>query len=254
MDDKLPHSECKLCRIAVENMSVQLDNEEQLHDISLHIHCGEMTVLVGPNGAGKTTLIRALLNQVPYNGIIHHLDQDARPFSKLRIGYVPQQLPFDRQMPLTVRDLLACTLSSRPIWTGVSAKTRTLALQTLSAAKAESLIDKRLGALSGGELQRVLLALALSPLPDLLILDEPVSGVDQNGQALFLDTVKELKKNHHMAVLLVSHDMELVRCYADRVLLLNKTILAHGSPDEVFRHPAFAEAFPASRHILEGLS
>lgn len=235
---------CRLCRISLDHVHVNLDKETQLEDVSLHIHCGEITVLVGPNGAGKTTLLRALLNQVPFSGEIRHEDHDGKPFSKVVTGYVPQQLPFDRQMPITVRDTLAAALSRRAVWTGVSRATRLKALETLKTAEAESLIDKRLGTLSGGELQRVLLALALSPTPDLLILDEPVSGVDQNGQMLFLKTVDTLRRHHHLAILMVSHDWDMVKKFADRVILINKSVLAMGTPEEVFSSPAFSQAFP----------
>lgn len=235
---------CGLCHIELQGVSVKLDNETLLSDVSLHVHCGELTVLVGPNGGGKTTLLRAMLRQVPFEGKILHLDEHGKPFSSMRVGYVPQQLPFDKQMPVTVRDLLSSALSRRPVWTGVGAKTRLQVLEALTLAQAETLVNKRLGALSGGELQRVLLALALTPTPDLLILDEPVSGVDHNGQALFLDTVSTLRRQKHLAILMVSHDWLLVQEYADQVALIDKTSLHVGSAAEVFASPAFAAAFP----------
>lgn len=113
----------------------------------------------------------------------------------------------------------------------------------MSAAKAENLIDRPLGRCSGGELQRVLLALALHPAPDLLVLDEPISGVDRNGMQLFLETVRGLRKHRHMAILLVSHDLDLVREYADHVVLLDKTVLTQGKPEDVFASPEFAGVF-----------
>lgn len=235
---------CGLCRVELDHVSVVREGDELLHDVNLHIHCGQLTALVGPNGAGKTTLIRALLGQLPYTGTIRHMDERERDFSGVRIGYVPQQLAFDKQMPVTVCDLMAASLSRRPVWLGVSGKTREKVLTALRRADAERLTDKKLGSLSGGELQRVLLAMALEPLPDLLILDEPVSGVDQNGLSLFLQLVCELKQRHHMAILLVSHDWELVRRYADNVALLEKSILCDGAPAEVFASAPFRKAFP----------
>lgn len=237
-------SQCGLCRIELDHVSVRLDNETLLKEVNLHVHCGQLTVLIGPNGGGKTTLLRAVLGQIPYEGTISHLDRHSKPFPSMRVGYVPQQLLFDRQMPLTVRDLLASSLSKRPVWTGVSKAARERATAALELAQAQSLINKRLGALSGGELQRVLLALALTPAPDLLLLDEPVSGVDHNGQALFLDTVNALRAQQHMAILMVSHDWTLVREYADMAALIDKTTLAVGTPDEVFSSEAYAAAFP----------
>ena len=161
----------------------------------------------------------------------------------LRTGYVPQHLQFDREMPLTVRDFMAASLSKRPVWTGVSKKTRARVDEALAAVHAESLADVPLGRCSGGELQRVLLALAMNPAPDLLVLDEPVSGIDRNGLKMFLDTLLDLKQAHHMAILLVSHDLRFVREYADHVVLLDKSVLAQGSAEEVFASPEFSAVF-----------
>lgn len=244
-----PLDACRLCRIAVEHVGVRLDGEALLEDISLHIHCGELTVLMGPNGGGKTTLVRALLGQINHQGQILHQDAQGRPFPGVRMGYVPQQLPFDRRIPVSVSDLLACAFSRRPVAVGLGHKTRRQVTEALALSKAEGLAKRRLGALSGGELQRVLLALALSPVPDLLILDEPISGVDQNGQALFLETVSALRSAHHLAVLMVSHDWALVRRYADHAILLNRQVLEDGTPQQVFASPSFALAFPATSAV-----
>lgn len=234
---------CKLCRIALENVSVQRGGQMLLQDVSMHIHCGQLTVLIGQNGAGKTTLIRALLGEYAHGGSIRHVDGEGRDVPRMRTGYVPQHLDFDKEMPVTVEDFLAASLTRRPVWTGVSKKTRTQVQEALKMVEGEKLLHRPLGRCSGGELQRVLLALALHPSPDLLVLDEPVSGVDQNGLHLFLDTVMRLKAHHHMAILLVSHDLNVVRQYADHVVLLDKTVLKQGTPDEVFASPEFQRVF-----------
>ena len=243
---KNEHVNCRLCRIELSHVGVTAGADTLLEDVSFHIHCGQLTALVGPNGAGKTTLIKALLGQTPHTGVIRHVDADGHDFPAPRIGYVPQQLPFDKQMPVTVTDFLAASLTRRPVWTGIGKKTRAQVLEALALARAEKLANRQLGQLSGGELQRVLLAMALTPTPDLLVLDEPVSGVDQNGLCLFLDTVSALKKSRHMAILLISHDWSLVRRYADTMVLLNKTVLCEGAPDTVFGCETFREAFPAA--------
>ena len=234
---------CALCHIGLENVSVVRGGQTLLHDISMHIHCGQLTALIGQNGAGKTTLIRALLGELPHGGSIRHVDEHGRAVPRLRTGYVPQHLDFDKEMPVTVEDFMASAFSRRPVWTGVSRRTREKVLAALTEVNAAELLKRPLGRCSGGELQRVLLALAISPAPDLLVLDEPVSGVDQNGLKMFLDTVVRLKEQHHMAILLVSHDLNLVRQYADHVALLDKSVLVQGPPDRVFASPEFQQIF-----------
>ena len=209
----------------------------------MHIHCGQLTVLIGQNGAGKTTLIRALLGQIPHTGTIRHVDSHGLDIPHLRTGYVPQVLQFDREMPLTVQDYLAASVSKRPVWTGAGKKTKEKIRRMLADVDAAELADRPLGRCSGGELQRVLLALALEPAPDLLVLDEPVSGIDRNGMRLFLDMLVEMRKTRHMAILLVSHDLRLVREYADHVVLLEKNVLTQGSAEQVFRSPEFDAVF-----------
>ncbi len=237
------HLHCSLCRIALDNVTVVRGGQELLHDISMHIHCGQLTALIGQNGAGKTTLIRSLLGEVPYRGSIRHVDGQGRDIPHLRTGYVPQHLLFDRDMPMTVEDFLAASMTRRPVWTGIGKKTRAQVKAALDSVDAGELLHRPLGRCSGGEIQRVLLALAIHPAPDLLVLDEPVSGVDQNGLNMFLDTVLHLRTTHHLAILLVSHDLSLVREYADHVVLLDKSVLCQGAADEVFASPEFARVF-----------
>ena len=234
---------CRLCRIEVEHLSVSAGKQVLLSDVSLHVHCGELTALIGANGAGKTTLLRALLGQVEYSGTVRHLSSDGRPAAAVRTGYVPQQLEFDHSSPVTVMDFLAAALSRRAVFFGVGKRTREKVSAALARTHCEQLAARPLGALSGGELQRVLLALALTPQPDLLILDEPVSGVDQNGLESFYATVDELKRSNHMAILLVSHDLDVVRRYADRVVLMQGTVIKQGSPEYVFDSPEFEQVF-----------
>ena len=235
--------QCDLCHIDLDRISVRRGGQTLLQDVSMHIHCGQLTVLIGQNGAGKTTLIKALLGQLPHSGTIRHVDSRGLDIPHLRTGYVPQVLQFDRAMPLTVEDYLAAALSKRPVWTGVGSKTRARVAQALADVDAAELAPRPLGRCSGGELQRVLLALALVPAPDLLVLDEPVSGIDRNGLKMFLETLMDLRATRHMALLLVSHDLRFVREYADHVVLLEKNVLSQGTPGEVFASPEFAAVF-----------
>lgn len=244
---------CRLCRIALENVSVSRDGQTLLQAVTMHIHCGQLTVLIGQNGAGKTTLVRALLGELPHGGKIEHADGAGRPLARLKTGYVPQHLEFDKEMPVTVEDFLAANFTRFPVWLGISKKTREKVLEALRVVDGEKLLKRPLGRCSGGEIQRVLLALALHPAPDLLVLDEPVSGVDQNGLEMFLDIVTRLKETRHMAILLVSHDLNVVRQYADHVVLLDKSVLKQGTPDEVFASPEFQKIFGVAAKNLSAV-
>lgn len=225
----------KLCCTKIENFAVEIGKTEIFKDVNIHIHCGELTALIGPNGAGKSTLLKAILGEVPHTGKLHYFDAKGAHTGSPVIGYVPQYLNFDSSTPTSVMDIFMACLSNRPAWLCSAKKMRDRVAASLKRVKAEYLIDRRIGALSGGELQRVLLALALDPVPDLLLLDEPVSGVDQNGLELFYEIVSKLRESNDLAIILISHDLGLVAKHADRVVLLNKTIICSGSPKEVFQ-------------------
>ena len=225
----------KLCCTKIEDFSVRIGRTDIFSHVNIHIHCGQLTAVIGPNGAGKSTLLRAILGEVPHTGVLHYVDAKGKHTGHPIIGYVPQYLRFDVSSPTSVMDLFMACLSRRPVWLCSSKKLRPRVLRSLARVKAEYLIDRRLGALSGGELQRVLLALALDPMPDLLLLDEPVSGVDQNWLELFYDIVADLREKEDMAIILISHDLNLVATHADQVVLLNKEVVCSGTPEEVFR-------------------
>ncbi len=225
----------KLCCTKIEHFGVKAGKLVIFEDVNLHVHCGQLTALIGPNGAGKSTLLKAILGEEAHTGTLHYVDVKGKHTGNPVIGYVPQYLRFDLSAPTSVMDIFMACLSRRPVWLCSSGKLRPRVLESLARVKAEHLIDRRLGALSGGELQRVLLALALDPMPDLLLLDEPVSGVDRNGLELFYEIVAELRAREDMAIILISHDLNLVARHADQVILLDKRVLASGTPEEVFR-------------------
>ena len=227
------HNSCGLCSIEMKNISVTSGEDILLDNINLTFHCGELTALIGKNGAGKTTLLRTLLGERHYKGSISFTDHHGVVLPMPRIGYVPQHLDFDKSMPISVSDFIAAAKK----------KMQAHIREILEDMECGYLAERRLGALSGGELQRVLLALATDPVPDLLVLDEPVSGVDMAGLDLFYKRVTELRDKQHMAILLVSHDLGLIRKYADRVVLLDKTVVAQGDANKVFATDAFREAF-----------
>ena len=223
-----------LCCTQIVDFGVTIGKTQILRDVNLHIHCGELTALVGPNGAGKSTLLKAILGETAHTGKLNYLDEKGKHTGRPVIGYVPQHLDFDTGGPTSVLDLYLACRSRFPAWLAAPAGAHRRAEACLTAAQAQGLIDRRLGALSGGELQRVLLALALEPLPDLLLLDEPVSGIDQQGMALFYETVSRLRREFDLSIILVSHDLELVARYADRVVVLQGTVQRVGEPGEVF--------------------
>jgi len=237
-------SSCGGCCTRLAHFGVRLGSASVLEDINLHVHCGELTAIIGPNGAGKTTLLRALLGEVPFQGNLQFVHSGSdKQFGRPRVGYVPQRIDMDFSTPATVSDLFASVSQRQPLWLGLGRRSREEALCALSMVEAQHLLGKTLGALSGGELQRVLLALALHPLPDLLLLDEPVSGVDQAGMELFYRMVSQLRRNLDLSILLVSHDLAAVARVADRMLFLNRHILADGTPAEVLANPLVKQVF-----------
>ena len=230
------------CCLRVENLSVQIGSDQILKDVNLHVHCGEMVALIGPNGAGKSTFLKAVLGQREYQGVIA-FSQPGQRSKKPRIGYVPQSPAFDPGDPVSVADLFACCMSRCPAFLGLSKSMRELVLECLERVHGTDLIDKRVGTLSGGELQRVLLALALEPLPNILILDEPLSGVDIEGMENLMDMLDEIRREYDLSILMTTHDFSMLRRYADQVVLIDHTVRIQGSPDTVLDSEEFSRTF-----------
>ena len=235
------------CCLKVQNVSVKIGGDKILRNVNLHVHCGQLVALIGPNGAGKSTLLKALLGERDFDGnIIFSVPGSRR--TKARIGYVPQSPNFDPGDPVSVADLFTCCLSRRPAFLGASNSVRELILECLERVHGEELIDKRVGTLSGGELQRVLLALALEPMPNILILDEPLSGVDIEGQTGLMDMLDEIRRDYDLSILMTTHDFSMLSRYADRVVLIDHEVKCQGTPEEVLASPEFFTAF----HMKEG--
>ncbi len=230
---KAQRKPCGLCRTQLKDFGVTINGTEILYDVNFHVNCGELTGLVGPNGAGKTTLLRAILGEVKHEGELLFLDSDNQR-SKPVVGYVPQRLDYDQGAPISVTDLFAACLTNRPVCLGHSKKLKERVLAGLSRVDAGHLLDRRLGDLSGGELQRVMLAMALDPNPDLLLLDEPVSGIDVQGKEIFYKLVSGLCRQYDLSIILVSHDWPLISRYANRIVLLDHTVISCGTPEDVF--------------------
>ena len=238
-------STCGGCCTKISKLSVSSGKTAIIHDVNLHFHCGEFSVIAGPNGAGKTTLLRAVAGELPFTGEIffHRYGDSANKRIKPRIGYVPQKIAFDPAVPMTVEDLFALSLTSRPRWLFRDKDVREAALDSLSTVEASHLISRKLGCLSGGELQRVILSLALSPRPDILLLDEPVSGIDAAGLNLFYAMISELREKYDLSIVMVSHDLLRSTRYADRLIFFNRTVICGGAPGDVLSDDRVREFF-----------
>lgn len=230
------------CCLRVENVSVRIGADQILTDVNLHVHCGEMVALIGPNGAGKSTFLKTILGQQEYSGVIAFSEPGQRS-KKPRIGYVPQSPAFDPSDPVSVADLFACCMSKRPAFLGLGKHMRQTVLECLERVHGEELIDKRVGTLSGGELQRTLLALALEPMPNILILDEPLSGVDVEGMETLMDMLDEIRRTYDLSILMTTHDFSLLPRYADQVVLIDRAVLIQGKPETVLHSDEFSRAF-----------
>ena len=230
------------CCLRIENLSVTIGTDKILQDVNLHLHCGQMVALIGPNGAGKSTFLKAVIGQREYDGVIAFSAPGERS-RKPRFGYVPQSPTFDPSDPISVGDLFACCLSRRPAFLGLSKQQRKDILECLDMVHGTDLIDKRVGTLSGGELQRVLLALALEPLPNILILDEPLSGVDVEGMETLMDMLDEIRKTYDLSILMTTHDFSMLPRYADQVVLIDHGIRIKGTPAEVLNSHEFFSTF-----------
>lgn len=234
---------CGLHCIKVSHLGVTIGSQEILTDINLHIHCGTLNAVIGKNGAGKSTLVRAILDDIPHTGSIEFKDREDGRIQKLKIGYVPQSINIEKHTPVSVYDLIASYQSRFPVFLHKKKRVYQEIKESLGVFEASHLIDKQVCNLSGGELQRVLLSLAVMDEPNLLLLDEPVSGIDQNGMELFYKLIDYLKRNFDLAVILISHDLDYVAKYADWAILLDKTVLKQGTAKEVCRSSEFEKVF-----------
>ena len=234
---------CGLHCTKINNIGVKIGNEVILKDVSIHIHCGELTVIIGRNGAGKSTLLKAILGEVEHTGDITFMDKKDNITKKIKIGFVPQSINVEKHMPTTVYDLFASCITHVPVFLRKDKKIYEEIKEHLKIFGADNLMDKSIGDLSGGELQRVLIAIATKPTPNLLILDEPVSGIDRNGIKEFYNIISKLKSEYDMSIILVSHDLDLAKKYADKVILLDKEVIKEGKPEDVFRSLEFKNRF-----------
>ena len=232
--------------VKLENVSLDLDGTPILKGVTADVCRGKITALFGLNGSGKTTLLRAILKEIPYRGKIRFLcGHDHRQPAPQHVGYVPQRLRLDTNFPFTVRDFLAVSLSRRPLFLGISRAMKDRFARMMARVGAPlHLLDRPMDRISGGEQQRVLLALALEPDPELLLLDEPAAGIDFKDQKGFYDLIREINERQHITVLLVSHETDVIHQHVHHVLCLKDGQLAcQGSPDSVLTVGALEKVF-----------
>jgi zinc transport system ATP-binding protein len=244
MTEAKPSAACRLDHaIEISGVGVRRGGATILEDVTATISCGEVLGLVGPNGAGKSTLLRVLLGTEEHAGRVAFCAAPEHGAGLPSIGYVPQRLDVERGLPLTVMDFLALAEQRRPLWLGIGAGLKARIRRTLERVDALRLADRPLGKLSGGEFRRVLLAGALQHDPDILLLDEPMAGMDSEGEKVFANVLAEIQKKDRFTLVLVSHDLKMVREVAHRAILLNRRVVAEGKPEEVLTPERLAEAF-----------
>ena len=213
--------------IEITNLKVRYGSKIVLQNMNLSVADGEIVTIVGPNGSGKTTLFKAIIGTAPISA------GKVKLRSNLKIGYVPQQLIIDQSLPITVERFLK-----------VAQKTTANALEkALNLVGVEDILKFQMSNLSGGELQRVLLARALIGEPDILLLDEATRGLDQPGVATFYRKVDDIRKNTDCTVLMISHGLHVVMSASDRVICLNGHICCEGAPDSVASSPEYKALF-----------
>lgn len=213
--------------ISYEGVSLRLSNTDILQDISFTVEPGSIHCIIGPNGGGKTSLARCLLGQMPHTGKI----SISWPAGQV-VGYVPQSLDFDRTLPITVDDFMGMICQNTPTFMGIGKKHRQAVTSALEKVDVAGKRSRKLGQLSGGERQRVLFAQALIPEPNLLILDEPMTSMDEAGSQTFENIVESLKCKG-TTILWIHHDLQQVKRLADTVTCVNREVLFTGPPRDV---------------------
>jgi zinc transport system ATP-binding protein len=240
----MPKSSSKInneSAISVERLNVTFDQNVILEDVTFSVAKGNIVAVIGPNGSGKSTLIKAIL------GLVHTKSGDMRIFGKHlhearhMIGYVPQKFHFDRHFPITVKEFLQLALHKHAPAHQIEEKIKEVGLMP-------AVLNQLIGTLSGGQLQRVLIAQAILNNPSLLILDEPAAGIDIAGEATFYDIVEHLNHDHDTTVLLVSHDISMISQHVDQVICLNKKMMCSGPPKKALSAKTMKEVF-GDKHV-----
>jgi len=207
--------------LEIKNLTVKYDGHVILNELNFWVNSGEIVAIIGPNGSGKTTLLKAILGLIPHRGEVKIFGGPPK-LALSEIGYVPQRLDFDRTFPLTVEEFLNF----------IKVKNRAWHDEVLREAGVDAFTGKRIGELSGGQLQRLLIAKALLKEPKLLMLDEATSGVDVAAEMTFFELIEHLNKIHKVTIMLISHEVQMVYKFATQILCLNKDLVCNGRPKE----------------------
>ena len=239
------HDDREYPAIEVKNLSVTIDDHNILDSLSFSVPSGSTAAIIGPNGAGKSVLVKTILRLIPKTkgeikicGINHEKYRQVAPL----ISYIPQQLEFDRDFPLTIEGLFTLK-SPRPI--GMSATERQRMSELLHLVNMDKFAHQKLSTLSGGQLQRVLVAFSLMDHPKILVLDEPAAGIDVQGQETIYHLLRRIQKEENLTMILISHELDVVMQFADQVLCLNKELLCAGIPRKVLTNEILEKMYGA---------
>jgi zinc transport system ATP-binding protein len=221
--------------VKLESVSVSFGDKEVVKKVTFNLHTNCITTIIGPNGAGKTTLVKTVL------GLVKPTAGSVWKQSDLVIGYVPQKLHIDKTFPLTVKRFLKISRD-------ISQQDIEQAVESVNISK---LLENSIHGLSGGEMQRVMIARALLREPQLLVLDEPVQGVDINGQIELYQLISDIRKERGCSVLMISHDLHLVMSATDHVICMNQHVCCSGHPEKITSDPSYIDLFgPASAKTM----
>ncbi|OWK44416.1 metal ABC transporter ATP-binding protein [Fimbriiglobus ruber] len=238
--------------VSLRDVCVDRGGRPIINKVTADLARGRITALIGLNGSGKSTLLRAVVGEFPYRGeILFRCGHDHTHPRPDHVGYVPQRLTIDPRLPLTVRDLMGLALKRLPLFFGLGRALNQKIAVLLDQVGVGDLIDVPVDGLSGGQLQRVLLSLALEPQPELLLLDEPASGIDFKSQQSFYDLISDINRRTGVTILLVSHDLTVVSRFADHVLCLRDGVIhCQGHPQQILNPHTLADIFGAEMGLF----
>jgi len=226
--------------LEVENLFITINGNHILEDINFKIEAGTITAVIGPNGAGKSMLFKSLLGIIPYEGNIHWEDENT-------IGYVPQKFNVDRGMPLTVLEFFKLKTDKEE---DIFKILKDIGISDDEHHAKHHILNKRLGILSGGEQQKILIAWAMLNNPKILLFDEPTSGIDIGAEDSIYKLLKKLHDKRNITVIFISHDINIIQGYADNVICLNKKMICYGGPTETINEKTLGKLYGGDSHLF----